>query len=397
MTKRIPHLRPSRSHGFTLMELMVAIGLSAVIAVGLYSLSMVASQTFNQQQRISEVQLRLRTAMEMLRGDIARAGYMSTPSSATDPNVCPRPTPAVQSVQLQRDTPNPTYSQSDNTFIDPVRLRLSGNYVSTDEYRIMGINGTTVSLQNQTLAYTRVPDDATFQRIFVNRWARITGSNGLMQVVKITGGSFQAPGAATYPTLTLESAPTIIGAGGAGCGIPGLGVGATIAPITTIQYRISTATNNFDESAAFATGRTDLIREELGPDAGGNVATISGTQRVIADYAVDFDIAAVVDSAAPGAPQPTLTRYPFGDARNFSVLGSLGSAGSQPERVRALSVRLSVRDRTQDPDFAWVPRAAATDPLTRFRVFPTQSGAARVRSLTTEIELPNIALRNLHF
>jgi prepilin-type N-terminal cleavage/methylation domain-containing protein len=390
-------MRGTPARGFTLMELMVAIGLSAVIAVGLYSLSMVASQTFNQQQRISEIQLRLRTAMEMLRGDIGRAGYMSTPSSATDPNVCPRPSPAIQSVQLQRDTPNPTYDAADNTLINPVLLRLSGNYVSTDEYRVMGINGTTVYLQNQTLAYTRVPDNATFQRIFVNRWARITGSNGLMQIVKITGGTFQAPGAATYPTLSLATAPTIIGAGGAGCGIPGLGVGATIAPITTIQYRIATATNNFNESAVFATGRTDLIREELGPDAGGSVTPISGTQRVVADYAVDFDIAAVVDSAAPGALQPLLTRYPFGDARNFSALGALGNAGSQPERVRALAVRLSVRDRTQDPDFAWVQRAVVTDPLTRFRVFPTQSGAARVRSLTTEIELPNIALRNLHF
>ncbi|MEI8254745.1 MAG: prepilin-type N-terminal cleavage/methylation domain-containing protein, partial [Deltaproteobacteria bacterium] len=128
---RARHRRSLRgTAGFTLMELFVAMGLSGVIAVGLYSLSMVASQTFNQQQRLSEVQLRLRTAMESLRGDIARAGYLGTPSSVTDPNVCPRPSQAVQAVTVQVDTPNPTYAPADNPFIAPSLLTLTGNFAS---------------------------------------------------------------------------------------------------------------------------------------------------------------------------------------------------------------------------------------------------------------------------
>ncbi len=392
------HARPRRgTAGFTLMELFIAIGLSGVIAIGLYSLSMVATQTFNQQQRISEVQLRLRTAMESLRADVARAGYMATPSSLTDPNVCPRPVQSVQAVMAQVDSPNPTHSASDNQFITPSVLTLTGNFASTDEYRIMGINGTTVFLQNQTIAYRRVPDNATFQRIFANRFARITGSNGMMQFVQITNCTFQAPGAAAYPALTLAVAPTIIGASGAGCGVPGLGVGATIAPISVVRYEIAAGTNNFNESAASFTGRTDLVREELGPGSGGALTPVAGTLRTMAEYAVDFAVAAVVDSAIAGAPQPVLTRYPFGDVRTFNMLGPLGGAASHPERVRALSVRLSVRDRSQDPDFGWVVRGAATDPLTRFRVFPSQRGAARVRSLTGEVQLMNVALRNLRY
>lgn len=395
---RARHIRSRRgAAGFTLLELFVAVGLSGVIAVGLYSLSMVATQTFNQQQRISEVQLRLRSAMESLRGDIARAGYMGTPSSVTDPNVCPRPSQAVQAVMAQADTPNPTHSTADNQFIAPPVLTLTGNFASSDEYMIMGINGTTVFLQNRTVPYLRVVDDATFQRIFANRWARITGANGVMQFVQITNATFQAATSAAYPALTLAIAPTIIGAGGAGCGVPGLGVGATIAPISFVQYRIAVGTNNFNESVAMSTGRTDLIRQELGPGAGGALAPVAGTLRTIAEYAVDLAVAAVVDSAAPGATQPVLTRYPFGDARTYATLGPLGAPGSHPERVRALSVRLSVRDRAQDADFAWVPRTVATDPLTRFRVFPTQLGATRVRSLTSEIQLTNVALKNLRF
>jgi hypothetical protein len=173
-----------------------------------------------------------------------------------------------------------------------------------------------------------------------------------------------------------------------------LGVGATIAPISTVSYRIVPGTNSFNESPGLMVGKTDLVREELQAGAGGALTPVVGSLRPIAEFAVDFDVAALVDNAGPGATQPALLRLPFGDQRNFDTLGVTGGGGSSPQRVRSLTIRLSVRDRTQDIDFGWSPRAP-TDPLTRFRVFPTQSGSARVRSLTTEVELPNIGLRNL--
>jgi hypothetical protein len=57
-------------------------------------------------------------------------------------------------------------------------------------------------------------------------------------------------------------------------------------------------------------------------------------------------------------------------------------------------VRLSVRDRDQEPSYGWLTRGP-TAPLTRFRVFDNRTGAARVRTLITEIAVPNLAIRNL--
>src|SRR5437762_7255784 len=102
------------ARGFTLIELMVAIGLTSIIAVGLYSLSMVASQTFQQQQRISEIQLRLRSAVELLRADFQRAGYMTTPASSVDPKVCPPIVAPMQAVMVQHEPTNPTPNPTDN-------------------------------------------------------------------------------------------------------------------------------------------------------------------------------------------------------------------------------------------------------------------------------------------
>ncbi|MGB0679626.1 MAG: hypothetical protein ACPGUV_08200, partial [Polyangiales bacterium] len=55
----------------------------------------------------------------------------------------------------------------------------------------------------------------------------------------------------------------------------------------------------------------------------------------------------------------------------------------------AVVITLSARTPEQDPRFAWVARADG-DPLLRYRVNPELPGAARVRSLTSEVTLTNI-------
>jgi prepilin-type N-terminal cleavage/methylation domain-containing protein len=396
--------RPASRPGFTLVELMVSLGLAGIVAVGLYSISVIASQTFQQQHRLSELQLRLRVASEMLRGDIARAGYMSTPSSANDPRVCLRPSTPLQAVTLVRPTTNPTYNAGANTNINPVQLTLAGNYLNTDEYVVMGVRGATVFLQQRTPAFNRVADGPAFDRLFAGRMVRLIGTDGGIQFGLVASTSYAAPTSSVYPSLRLTTDVRVIGdaagSGTAGCGLPGLGVGARIAPVTLVQYEIAnvagTQANAYTGNAQSVTGKTDLVRRELNAGAGGAVA-IDGTERIVAEYAVDFDAAAVIagpDLATNG--DPIVHQLAWGDGDNFRFLGPAGSSGAVPHRVRALLVRLSVREQAQDSNFGWSPRAAATEPLTRFQIFSAQSGAARVRTAIMEVALPNVAVRNLY-
>lgn len=403
--------RDVRERGFTIVELMVSITITSVVVAALYTVANSATETFNQQQRAAEMQLRLRFAVEQLRADISRAGYMSTPNSNTDPNVCPRPTSTTattqpfQAIEITRDTTASTLipNTTDNQFITPTILRLTGNYASVDEYTVAGIVGSTISLQNQTPQWARVDSAAEFNRIFIGatgtrRLLRITSPSGQTQFVQILGGSWQSSSSATLPTLNVSPAPTLIGdatgGGATGCGIAGLGVGATVAPVTQVEYRLGNLRTTFPElyptDPTEAAAKTDLVRREY--EIGSSTAF---NTRIVGEYAVDFDLTLARDEGGPGGV--TMRSYSFGDSQITTQVGSIVTLGltARPESVRSVTARLSVRDRVQDPAFGWVARANATYPLTRFRVNTSLQGASRVRTLVTEVTLPNLAARNL--
>lgn len=403
--------------GYTLVELLIAMLITTVTVAALYQVSRSATDTFNQQQRAAEMQLRLRFAMETLRADIARAGYMMSPNTATDLRVCPRPTVPLQAVEVVRDATPAIPLTTDNAFIRPARLRLLGNYSSLDEYRVAGVNGSTITLQNQTPQWAAVDSGPEMLRIFQGpmsgrRLLRITSNTGSIQFVQVTGVSWQPSNGTTLPTLTVAPAPTIIGDGmgmGVQCGVSGLDVGATVAPIIMVEYSIDSLFNDptqrvrhretYPADDMVASRKTDLVRREFNiqPDLVEN----AGATRVVGEYGVDLDVGLAVDDGTPAGSvtgPPSMRTLGFGDPIIDTIAGSvntLGATTALPQRVRSIVVRLSIRDRDQDPSFGWVPRATAADPLTRFRVFNDRLGAARVRTVTTEVALPNLALRNM--
>src|ERR1700712_5920127 len=77
--------RSSRA-GFTLVELMIALIAGAFAVSAVYYLNGVSSRAFAEQMRVSETQMSLRSAMEQLRRDFSRAGYLGTPNSALVPD-----------------------------------------------------------------------------------------------------------------------------------------------------------------------------------------------------------------------------------------------------------------------------------------------------------------------
>jgi len=73
--------------GFTLIELMIALLAGLIVAMGVLGLSRDATHTFHEEMRGSAAEAALRTAVDRLRGDLQRAGYMSTGNIILDPQI----------------------------------------------------------------------------------------------------------------------------------------------------------------------------------------------------------------------------------------------------------------------------------------------------------------------
>jgi len=63
-----------KTHGFTLVELLLAMVLAGVVTVGIYSLYRSQQRSFAAQDELSQLQAKMRTALYFMERDIASAG-----------------------------------------------------------------------------------------------------------------------------------------------------------------------------------------------------------------------------------------------------------------------------------------------------------------------------------
>ena len=367
--------------GFTVVELMAALTAGLIAISSIYYISASSSRHFQEQQRVAQTQMALRMATDQIRSDLARAGYLGTPNSATE-TTCIAPAAPLLGLTLQdgADSGSLTLAGTNNAEAD--RLRMVGNYATSDSYLAVGLSagGNQVALQDQWQGFRRsfgAPFNAAlFNAAFqIGRMLHIRTLQGNHFFVTITGVN----GGASPPQVTFNPPLPI---GGACTG--GLASGAMVAPLVQIEYAVvpmdaAQGLGNLRNAAAGALSGVNgpvLVRRELNFATG---AVVAGTTQIVTEYVAEFDVDFIMDTALAGAAPNLVTQL---DGVAAATLAA------NPEQARTALVQLSVRTAAEDPRFPFTPRAAG-GPLTSYELLAAGDGAARVRTARTEVFLSN--------
>ncbi len=408
---RLPRSSPIQSElghgserGFTLVELMVALTGGLFLSVVVFALARDSTRFFQREARLASSTLAGMVGFERLKGDVERAGYLSTPNIEKDPNVLtpvdsgtPVGLRSLASLRITPDTPNLSgnaafaLNAGSGQTLTPDQIVLSGSYNLTDEFAISGqLGGQTICLQANSpsmarLGYISASGTQNKLALLENVFAagqilRIRDSAG-----KLYFGQIATVSASPNACITLAAPLPVRSSSANTGGLKGFETGSSVNVINFIRYRVMDLQNDaagpewqalFDASqgAEGEATRTELVRDQLTP-AG---VPIANTTDVVAEYAVDLGFA-VMGQIGP-TPGVTLASPELG---NFGTFFNNAATGDDPQKVRSVRVRLSVRSR--EPDRA----TGIAGGFYRFQITPTLW--ARVRTFQADVALPNQA------
>jgi prepilin-type N-terminal cleavage/methylation domain-containing protein len=377
--------------GFTLLEVMIALAVGGIALGSMYAVGSASTRHFREQQRISATQTSLRTAMDILKHDFQRAGFLSTPSAAIPGESCYAVPSLIDNSaghQLAAVAGYIKGAQKPES-LDPNQLNasrfytvdqvwLTGNYATSGEYP-----GISIAADNVTVTIPMAWQ--SFQRDFTN-WQ---GTNaGVCQpeafnaafpvgrLVRLHGlneRNFYTRVRSTTCTNTV-AAVVIQDAVPSFCNVEG----GWIAPVNTLRYAVVDAAA--DEGSRVGINRVSVLRRtEVQPgartqalrDTAGEIVEDRG----LLDYVVNFNVGFMLGM---GDGTSRVVMMPVADTALFA----------NRERVRGVILDLAARTPEHEPEFSSDVPAAA------FRVYDTV-GAARVRRAHAELLLPNIAYRGL--
>jgi hypothetical protein len=291
----------------------------------------------------------------------------------------------------------------------PPQLLLSGAYTSSDLFSVqvtaVGAQ-TTLQLEPSQPALLRLggganPSTPVMQDAFpTGRGLRIVqyGRSFYGQISNATG----APG---LITVSVNAAPQIQAPDNNPCGLKLIGSNtlATINIINFIHYDLRNLASNAQTAQAQATyaslyndsatgpgeaQRTELVRVEQ--DVHGNA--IGGTEEIVAEYAVDFDLQVNAVTQIVGV-DPQVSTVPSTSALFSTFTGPTFLSANTPELIRSVRVRLGVRSREGDRDNTVANPTG--NGLFRFNLGTggagTVDGYARVRTFQADVALHNQA------
>ena len=447
-------VRGEGERAFTLVELTIALLAGLIVAMGIVSLSREATNTFHEEARGSAAEAALRTAMDRLRADVQRAGYMSTGNILWDPNLTHAPVPpgtapglptvlgmtgvaAIQSlgsILLTKGGSGGTVtplSAKQTPALAPDKIQITGNMTVADQFDVAMIEqgkpkcrhfylSPTAPALYRLLMASDGGSPAELTNVFV------PSAGGAQFIVRLVDTSGHAQFLATCAddpagidangpyVATDEGSTPLIDANAAGtlAGPKGYCAGKCwINPVQIVQWELvaanATSAPNEPNPDTQMLGRQstgtvtdpnkyDLLRSYV--DASGNV--VADTREVVAEYAVDLSFAFSVDQGTAGAP--AISIFGLDDPVNNGAWAPAVSKTQPtpgPQRIRSVQVRLATRtaqaDRTVDITplpanygaQTFIYRYCMTETCNTYS--PGTPQWARVRTLTTEVSLPN--------
>lgn len=413
-----------RARGFTLIELLVALTGGLFVSLAVFALARDASRFYQREGRLANATVTALSGFERLRADIARAGFLATPNVQADPLVCTRPdnsaTPLLRnlaSVRIAKGGSPTTDATSSNAAQGYVAdgLWLAGSYSSADEFPVRTVDalgaGYQVTLQEDSGAMARLGWNAAsstdkgplLASLFAKgRGLRIRDKQGdqhygVIQSAQVDGSGLPQITLGAVPALVFRQDHTRL------CGFQGNETGAQAAVINFIKYELRNLNtgdypaykelfrvSSNDAIKAYESNRTELVRREL--DASASDADtdliIGGVRQVelVAEYAVGFRLDLTAITPNPDLSNPAVAFVSQDDA-TFESFADVPTAAN-PQRIRAIRVRLAVRSREPDRESNTITGG--------FRIGLNVGGGssgpfARVRTLQADVMLNNNA------
>lgn len=413
--------------GFTLIEMMVALTVAGVLVTPLYIITRnMGEQTGARRMEIEAMQ-RARTAMDMLVRDFARVGLYTSPNTFLDSRFHNRNL-EYSSAQLRSAIIHLNRDSDGND-----ALLLSGNFLGNKTYEAYATG-------EDTLEFIReVDEDAECleQFKYPYAYAHIVDKYGKELDAKVETAALVAGGSGgTVCRVVIEwndTSPLSFKPGETVRVSANQTILYWVEGNTLVRYFVAYAGKNGDASAysgndCSLVGVTDIVNV----DANIPGAVVTGTRRVVADFVHDFQVwfrpvtyepdegAAMHGGMPHSHPVDVLDDQMTGEYRDGylkaakwhyipQVAGDVNVVADNvscamlasppntptdigPERVRSAVVRLTVR--TEMPDHGL--RNDSIDPngrLMRYHLAPGPLFAYRLKSLVSEIELPNLATR----
>jgi len=378
------HGDPSRAHaGFTLTEVLVATLISSIVMISIYTIFMTSSESFKNDEQVMRSMETVRFALAQIKRDVGGAGFLATPNSTADDNVCPKPVNQLYGIYFERQ--GDVYAPSTNTNIQPSAVTLFGAYPSPNVFFTESVIGNIVTLQT-TASFPA--SQTEFDSIFNDtHMLRIVNAEQYEMYFRISSADFSAR------TVTLLNAPPVSSPPDY-CGIQGYGVGLEVNAAGYIRYillRDARAGVPVDGDGNIM--KVDLVREELYPDR----TVVTGSRLVIAEYMVDMQFYDFVRDTDMTGQDPNLVIDPnIEDVVNVDGSGILGvGVGARPEDLRFVTIVLTSRTIDEDPKLRFEARAGQHSPLDLFDAEKDLFGAARTTTQAMRVDIKSFKVRNV--